>query len=773
MLAAKAARGHVVTFYSFKGGTGRTMALANSACVLAEAQKDGANAVLVVDWDLEAPGLHRYFPPRLRSADPGASLGLDDQPGLIDLMHALMEALPESEPESEELARLAAERALGSIELERFICPTDVPGVSILRAGRNDDSGYSKRVNTFDWEALFNRCPLIYRALAEELAARFRWVLIDSRTGLTDISGICTALMPEKLVVVFTPNLQSLSGVRDIVQRAVSHRLDGGDPRPLLVYPLASRIETSLERLSRDWRRGKPDMGLVGYQPMFEQLLAECNGLPQCSLEAYFDTVFIQQTPDWAYGEVIAVRDGSNDRLSLSQSYRVFIERLMSGQSPWAAPQALGSAPGVASQPAAAKSDLHAPSSAATAAANGALAPPFSAASPADGDDLRPASAAPEFAPAADVSASDGVRVFASFAQADTPRVLPLLEALTSFGLEVSSEGNIGVGQSYTQVVTRLVDAADVVVVFWSRESVQSQAVEAQVIEGLRRGRLLPVLLDDALPPLAFRHVQALSLRGPVGAGIKELVEAVHRLARVRPGDAVPQALPSSPTWESSAAAPSTGMATTAPGRRRLLPVLAGTAVFVAALVAWIFAWKPAADLPAPPVPAAPASAPLAAPTLVTVPDLVNLDTAAAATTANALGLNLALVDAHSGAQQAGLSGIVTAQEPVAKSLAPAGSTLKLTVTTDIVIVPQLVGRTIGSAFDTLGSVGLRLGATVPVEGSKLTPGTIISQDPAAGTRAAGGVRISVRVAASVKSREPLPSVYDKGAPRTDKAKGS
>jgi hypothetical protein len=40
-------------------------------------------------------------------------------------------------------------------------------------------------------------------------------VLIDSRTGLTDIRGICTMLMPEKLVVVFTPNRQSLTGVID------------------------------------------------------------------------------------------------------------------------------------------------------------------------------------------------------------------------------------------------------------------------------------------------------------------------------------------------------------------------------------------------------------------------------------------------------------------------------------------------------------------------------------------------------------------------------
>ena len=51
--------GQIVTFYSFKGGTGRTMALANVAWILAA----NGMRVLVADWDLESPGLHRFFQP--------------------------------------------------------------------------------------------------------------------------------------------------------------------------------------------------------------------------------------------------------------------------------------------------------------------------------------------------------------------------------------------------------------------------------------------------------------------------------------------------------------------------------------------------------------------------------------------------------------------------------------------------------------------------------------------------------------------------------------
>ena len=72
--------GRIITFYSYKGGTGRSMALANVACLLARGVRghSGQSAtpdqrVLVIDWDLEAPGLHRYFGPFLADSRPVAT----------------------------------------------------------------------------------------------------------------------------------------------------------------------------------------------------------------------------------------------------------------------------------------------------------------------------------------------------------------------------------------------------------------------------------------------------------------------------------------------------------------------------------------------------------------------------------------------------------------------------------------------------------------------------------------------------------------------------
>ena len=52
--------GIITTFYSFKGGVGRSMALSNLACLMA---KEVREPILLIDWDLEAPGLHRFFYP--------------------------------------------------------------------------------------------------------------------------------------------------------------------------------------------------------------------------------------------------------------------------------------------------------------------------------------------------------------------------------------------------------------------------------------------------------------------------------------------------------------------------------------------------------------------------------------------------------------------------------------------------------------------------------------------------------------------------------------
>jgi hypothetical protein len=180
------------------------------------------------------------------------------------------------------------------------------------------------------------------RTFAERLARDYSFVLIDSRTGLTDTSGICAMLMPEVLVTVFTPNLQNINGVTDFVREAARYRARSDDLRPLIVYPLPSRIEASEPALRRSWRFGDSADEVPGFQNEFQAVFQEIYALGTCDLTAYFDDVQIQHVPRYAYGEAIAVLDEeAQDRLSLTQSYLHFTSRVLRGDPPWASSPSL------------------------------------------------------------------------------------------------------------------------------------------------------------------------------------------------------------------------------------------------------------------------------------------------------------------------------------------------------------------------------------------------------------------------------------------------
>lgn len=332
--------GQIVTFYSYKGGTGRTMALANVACLLAQ-RTGGMKSILAIDWDLEAPGLHLFFSGLLakENTNVAAESSLNDHEGLIDLFTLIRERIEtrntgsvqrgNSQPEEEATALLQ------HIDFDRFVISTAVPGLYLLKAGRFD-AKYARRVNSFQWEALYKRSPWLFQSLAEFLTGRYDYVLIDSRTGRTDTSNICTMLMPQKLVVVFTPNRQSLTGIEDLIKEATAYRRRSDDFRTLLVYPLASRIENSELERRKQWRFGDEGSGIIGYQSRFEQVFKETYELPQCDLAGYFDGVQVDYVPAYAYGEELAVlTERSTDISSLHFRFTVFCDWITSGLPPW------------------------------------------------------------------------------------------------------------------------------------------------------------------------------------------------------------------------------------------------------------------------------------------------------------------------------------------------------------------------------------------------------------------------------------------------------
>lgn len=101
--------------------------------------------------------------------------------------------------------------------------------------------------------------------------------------------------------------------------------------------------------------------------------------------------------------------------------------------------------------------------------------------------------------------------IFLSYAHEDRERLAPLVRAFAESELTVFWDRAIPAGATWRGVLERELRTSACTVVAWSRHSVGSEWVleEAEA----SRERLLPVLLDEVVPPMGFRSVQAADLR--------------------------------------------------------------------------------------------------------------------------------------------------------------------------------------------------------------------------------------------------------------------
>src|SRR5262249_2027279 len=137
-------QGVITTFYSYKGGTGRTMALANYACYLARQKALAGQRILLIDWDLEAPGLHRYFASRAEfTVDAGP-------PGVIDYFTRIRDALrlSQSKTVGEDHVWLNNLVPFGDFVIRDVY--SDQASVDLMRAGRFGPH-FVENVLEFQW----------------------------------------------------------------------------------------------------------------------------------------------------------------------------------------------------------------------------------------------------------------------------------------------------------------------------------------------------------------------------------------------------------------------------------------------------------------------------------------------------------------------------------------------------------------------------------------------------------------------------------------------
>lgn len=268
-------KGNIVTFYSYKGGIGRTFALANVGVVLSL----WGYKVLCVDWDLEAPGLDSYF-----------KGWMDDSknPGLTELIHNFKSAKGRK--------RLDWRSHLTALEIS-----SKTPPFHLIMAGVQDET-YIDRVQQLDWEALYEKKNLgaSIETMRDEWKDSYDFILVDSRTGITDIGGICTVQLPDILVGMFTANAQSLNGVKYVLKRAQVHHNNYPYSRVnLKALPIASRFNEEVQfAFAQEWIQKFAD----NMQPFYADWLPE-----SISAATLVKHTTIKSRPYWSFGERLPV----------------------------------------------------------------------------------------------------------------------------------------------------------------------------------------------------------------------------------------------------------------------------------------------------------------------------------------------------------------------------------------------------------------------------------------------------------------------------------
>lgn len=293
----------ITTFYSFKGGVGRTQSLFNVAARIAAVRRN----VMMVDVDLEAPGLSIGV---LNEEDRTSKEGFADI--AYDLLIDLQIAFDESEDvdylsviRARYIARIR--RALHKVRIPKGLAKDDLArrlkfelnvtipddgALYLLSTGRVGDD-YTQRVAQLPLAKAYqyklsdqNRetvrelveafeaevDPDGLRTLGHVFAAMLRetmhavkvprgeeafdHVLVDSRSGLADVGGLCLMGLAETRVVLTGLNEQNVTGTKMVLDDIAKIDDDARDNRHLIVV-FSPVPEGELDLLARRLKEAK------------------------------------------------------------------------------------------------------------------------------------------------------------------------------------------------------------------------------------------------------------------------------------------------------------------------------------------------------------------------------------------------------------------------------------------------------------------------------------------------------------------------------------
>lgn len=188
----------VVTFYSYKGGTGRSLLLANTALFLQKMNKK----VFLMDFDFEAPGLPYKFKVKKTKINGG----------FVNLIYDFQEGvkLPDRLQDTKFVLKLKN---------------NEKHAINLLPAGSINFNNYVQTLTDIKWRDFFSHpaqeqnASNFFRWLFERINEEYNpdYILIDSRTGITDIGGTALNYLSDQIVLIFLSNKENESACVEIL----------------------------------------------------------------------------------------------------------------------------------------------------------------------------------------------------------------------------------------------------------------------------------------------------------------------------------------------------------------------------------------------------------------------------------------------------------------------------------------------------------------------------------------------------------------------------
>ncbi len=182
-----------VTFYSFKGGVGRTTALTHIACILAMRGRK----VVAVDLDLEAPGLSTAF-----------NLKPEPKYGIVDYFYE-RSYLPEGVKPNISISEIFGEVKIPNATGRLFVVPA---GFLTL--------DYVSKVDDLHATTVIDGNNSLWSIFKEEIYEQLKpdIILVDSRTGINQWGALSLIQAADEAIIFLFPNEQNKQGIELVLQ---------------------------------------------------------------------------------------------------------------------------------------------------------------------------------------------------------------------------------------------------------------------------------------------------------------------------------------------------------------------------------------------------------------------------------------------------------------------------------------------------------------------------------------------------------------------------